>query len=370
MTPYFFIYGFVAAGVSLCFLDDAPIRRVVQNYYLVLLMFALAIFAGMRSPTVDRDFGDYVVWFDLIKAGNAPLFAWLRDPAFACMSWVVAQLGFSYSLVAFLYALLGVAATWRFAAAVSAQRWVTLLFYLLFCQYFMVLEMTEIRAAVAIPLMGLALYQASLGKRRTGIWTYLVALVFHFSVIVALPLLIMLLAGARFRTRAWLYWMIAAGIVASVAMRSIINLLSGLYRLSEYLNGGAEEHDLRVISWYALAHLVFILVPTVFLWKRLTRHQRMATLACSLGLLFFVVFGWNTGLATRLLYIFDIYWLLIMMMILEVLHDNGRVIYVGFLTLTGLALFWKSLTYMQPYSALHPWDAMLRPLANLVAVHL
>ena len=70
-------------------------------------------------------------------------------------------------------------------------------------------------------------------------------------------------------------------------MRSLIDLLSGLYRISEYLNGGEEENDLRVISWYALAHLLTIAIPVALLWKKLNLHQRMATLGCSIGLTLF-----------------------------------------------------------------------------------
>lgn len=359
MTPYFLIYGLVASGILICFLGDTTLRRVSQFLYCVVILFVLALFAGMRSPNVDRDFQNYAMWFDLIQSGDAPLIAWIRDPAFAVFSWMAAELGLGYAAVAFTYALLGLIATWRFAAAVSMQRWVTLFFYLLFCQYYIVLEMTEIRAAVAIPLMALSLYQASRGERRAAIWTYLLALLFHFSVIIALPLLALLWYGARFRTRKWLVALIAAGAIASVTMRSLIDLLSGLYRISEYMNGGAEEHDLRVISWYALAHLLTIAIPVALLWKKLSLHQRMATIGCSIGLTLFVVFGWNTGLATRCLYIFDIYWLLIMMMILETLRGNSRIFYVAFLVLVGFGLFCKSLVYVQDYSVFHDWDARL-----------
>lgn len=362
MTSYFYIYGIVAAGIFVCFLDDSPLRRVAQWAYFAVVLFVLATFAGMRSPGVDRDFNDYATWFSLIQSGDAPRLAWLRDPAFAAFSWIASRLGLAYPAVAFVYALLGLVATWRFAVAVSARRWVTLFFYLLFCQYYIVLDMTQIRAAVAIPLMALSLYCASEGRRGRATTVFLVALFFHFSVVVALPFLCLLLWGVRFRTRGWLYALIAVGALASVTMRGVIDLLSGLYRISEYLNGGAEENDLRVISWYALAHLVMIAIPVCLLWERLNLHQRMATLASSMGLMLFLIFGWNTGLATRFLYIFDLYWLLIMMMVLERVKREARVLYVAFLALVGFALFSKSLQYVQPYSVFHDWDVRLIPL--------
>jgi len=361
MIPYFVMFGLVAAGVIICFIEDRFVRRAFQGAYFIAVLIALAGFAGLRSPGVDRDFPGYVEWFDLIRSGSAPLFAWLRDPAFAGISWVVSRSGSSYSVVAFLYAVAGITATWILAFSISLERWATLLFYLFFCQFYVVWDMTEIRAAVAIPLMAVSLYLACEGRRRHAVVVYLLALVFHFSAIVVLPLLVMIFAGVRFRSRLWLLAIAAAGAVAAVTMRSLIDLLSGLYRISEYLNGGAEEHDLRVISWYALAHLLAI-IAALYFWKKLSFHQRMAVVGCGIGLMCFVVFGWNTGLATRLLYIFDVYWLLILLMILERLSGEARVLYVGLLFVFGLALFCKSLGYMQPYAVLEKWDASTAPL--------
>lgn len=358
MNAYFLIYGMVSIGIAICFIGDTGMRRLAQGVYFLLVLIALASFAGLRSPGVDRDFQDYVGWFNLIQSGAAPLFAWIRDPAFAGISYFVSRAGSSYTVVAFIYALMAITVTWALAFLISLERWATLLFYLFFCQFFLVWDMTEIRASVAIPLMACSLYLACEGRRRQASAVFLLAVLFHFSAIVGLPFLILIFAGVRFRSRAWLIGLVAGGAFAAVAMKSIIALLSGLYRISEYLNGGAEEHDLRVISWYALAHLVAIVVALLF-WKRLSLHQRMAVVACSLGLTLFLVFGWNTGLATRLLYIFDIYWLLIMMMLVEHLKGEVQVLYVGALFIVGFALYYKSLQYVDPYAMANKWDALV-----------
>lgn len=367
MSSYFFIYALVTVGIILCFIENRGVRRIAQGIYFLAVLITLSVFAGLRSPSVDADFANYAGWFGLIQSGAAPLVAWIRDPAFGAISYLVSRAGFSYSVVAFVYALAGIAATWMLAFSISLERWATLLFYLFFCQYFLVLDMTEIRAAVAIPLMACSLYLASEGRRRQAVAVFLIALIFHFSALVGLPFMILIFMGVRFRSRAWLLALIAIGAIAAVAMRSVINLLSGLYRISEYLNGGAEEHDLRVISWYALAHLLAIAVA-LFFWKKLSFHQRMAVVACGAGLMLFLVFGWNTGLATRFLYIFDVYWLLIMLMLVEHLKDEAQVLYVGALFLVGLALYCKSLQYMEPYSVLNKWDAYLDQAKNLAGV--
>jgi hypothetical protein len=367
MSAYFAIYGIVAAGIVICFLGDSAVRRIAQRVYLGAVMLILPLFAAMRSPNVDKDFHDYVLWFRLIRAGNAPWFAWARDPAFAALSYVVSRFGLSYQAVEFVYALLGLLVTWMFAVMAAERRWITLFFYLLFCQYFIVLEMTEIRSAVGIPLMACSLLLACERRRWQAVGTFAVALVFHFSAIVALPILVLLLCGVEFRSRGWVWFLAGIGTFTAIAMRSVVDLLSSLYRVSEYLNGGVEEHDLRVISWYALGHLLVIVIPAFFLWKRLSLHERVATIGCTAGLMLFVVFGWNTGLATRLLYVFDVYWLFIMMMILWRLKGEARVIFACVLAVAGLALYCKSLQYVDPYTTVEPWDASLHLPAEAIA---
>lgn len=356
MIAYFLVYAMVAIGIAICFIDNRSVRRSAQGVYFLAMLVALTSFAGFRSPNVDRDFQDYGAWFDLIQSGAAPPLAWIRDPAFAGASYVVSRAGSSFSVVAFLYALAGIAATWILAVSISLERWVTLLFYLLFCQFYIVWDMTEIRAAVGIPLMACSLYLACEGRRRQAFGVFLLALLFHFSAVVGLPLLVLLFAGVQFRSRAWLVAMAITGAVAAMTMSSVVNLLSGLYRISEYLNGGAEERDLRVISWYALAHLVTILAAMLF-WRKLSLHQRLAVIACAFGLTLFLIFGWNTGLATRFLYIFDIYWLAIMLIPVEHLRSETQVLYVGALLIVGFALYCKSLQYVDPYTVIKKWDA-------------
>ena len=74
MTPCFLIYGLVASGILICFLGDTTLRRVSQVLDCVVILFALALFASLRSPNVDRNFQNYALWFSLKLEGNARIF--------------------------------------------------------------------------------------------------------------------------------------------------------------------------------------------------------------------------------------------------------------------------------------------------------
>jgi hypothetical protein len=358
MTPYYVIYGLVLSGIPICFIDDGPVRRMAQKVYFTFIAIALVAFAGARGTMVDRDYDNYAIWFHAIASGDATPMQWLRDPTFALLSYATSLFGFSYTAVATLYALLGLISTIFFVLVASAQRWITLYFYLFFCLYYLEGEITLIRSAVAVPLMALSLYLACEEHRRKALAFYILALLFHFSVIIALPFFLMLLAGVKFRSRFWVYSLAAFGVIVSQMMSHVVEMLSGLYRISEYLNAPRTEADLPVLSWYALAHLIAIAFCVLLLWGKLSLHQRVATLLAAFGLCLFQIFIRNTGLATRFIDIFDLYWILVLVAVLEKLNGNRRFVYIAFLIMIGLALFIKSLQYVGPYSTVMNADVL------------
>src|ERR1035437_3755145 len=135
MTFYYIIYALVLGGVPICFIIDIAMRRMAQKLYFASILLILAVFAGVQAPGVSADYDVYTFWFKAIANGTATQKAWLRDPMFALISYLVSNLGQSLSLVMFIYAALSLIATIYFVFAVSAQRWATLLFYLIYCQY-------------------------------------------------------------------------------------------------------------------------------------------------------------------------------------------------------------------------------------------
>lgn len=351
MTPYYLVYALAASGVPICLIKDGPLRRAAQKIYLTIAIIVFAAFAGARSGSVDRDYQSYLYWFNLVAHDYTVPAAWFRDPAFAFMSLLVAKMGFSYPVLAFIYAILGMLATLWFVIRVTPERWRTLFFYLLFCLYFVVGVMTEIRFEVAAPLMAVSLSLACEGRRRHALGIFLLAVVFHFEAIAALPFLLLIFAGVRFKSRVWIYALIPLGIITAIEMDRVIQLLLNVYRISEYVNGGAEENDLRVVSWYALAHVLIIGAAMFTVWKRLSLNERVATVCCSLGLTLFFVFGSNTGLATRFLNLFDVFWLLLMVILLDRWRGSYRqTALIALLLLIGLGLFVKSLQFIEPYS--------------------
>jgi hypothetical protein len=349
MSAYYFIYALVLCGVPISLIDDAKIRRQCQVLYFTFILTVLAIFAGLRSPSVDHDYLNYVDWFNSIAAGTAATGLLLRDPAFGLISWVVSGVGGKFLVVALIYAVLAVLALSYFAIAAVSNRWLTLYFYLLFCDYFIVGEMTEIRSMVAIPLMAISLYFACSGDKKRSIGIYILGLTFHFSIIISLPILVLLLMGVQFRSRWWVIAFVPLSFVAIFFFNPIIEAMTGFYRISEAANQGVPDNDLSRSSWTALVHLLVIAACLLWAWKRLSLHHRVATIFSGLGLSLLLIFISNSELGFRFLALYEIYWLLLLIVLMEMLQGYKRLLYCGALCLLGFGLYNKSLQAVVPY---------------------
>lgn len=343
------MYGLVLWGVPISLIDNAKVRRQCQLLYFGFILAALALFAGLRAPTVDHDYLNYLDWFNRIAAGTASNKDLVRDPAFGLTALIVAHLGGNFLAVALTYAVFSMLALSYFAIIAVCNRWLTLYFYLLFCDYFIVGEMTEIRAMVAIPLMAISIYFACAGEKKKSIAIYFVALTFHFSVILSLPVLALLLLGVQFRSRLWVFAFVPLTFGAILFLHPIIEFMLGFYRLSEAANGGVPDNDLSRVSWTALAHLLVITAGAVWAWKSLSLHHRVAVIFSSLGLSLLLIFISDSELGFRFLGLYEIYWVLLLIVFMEMLRGYKRLLYCGALCLLGFSLYNKSLQNVVPY---------------------
>lgn len=341
---YYFIYAIVLCGVPISLIDNEKIRRLLQVGFFIITISFLVLFAGLRPNNVDNDYQNYVDWFNRIAIGTASTQDISEDPAFFLISILAIYSGLKFTAVALTYAALSFLAVLYFAATTVSNRWITVYFYLIFCDYFTIGIMTEIRAMAAIPLMAISLYFACSGYRWRSIVVFCAALAFHLSVIVALPILILILLGVKFYSRVWAISLALLTYIAVEYFESIVKFMTGSARIARALDINTIN-DMSRLSWTALAHLITIGI-SVIIWKRLSLHQRVAVLCSGVGLSLMLIFLPYTGLGYRFYYIFDLYWVLQLVVFMEMSRGYKRLIYVALLIMLGFGIYSKSLNSM------------------------
>ncbi len=354
MQWYYLIFLAALSGIPICLVNRSPLRRLCQKYYSFGLVLLLVLFAGLRSSEVDRDYMNYLGWFNGIAAGDLSVTDWLKDPAFVVVSYLLASIGFGYVGVTLIYAAVSVNAKLYFSRFVSGGRWLTLFFYLVVCRSFIRQEMTQTRASVAIVLMSISIYLASKEEKRKAILLYCFALIFHLSVLLGLPIFLLTLRGFKVRSRLWLALLLPIALVLKFALQNILQLLADFSRVSPYLNGGYDVEQVKVFTAYFVIRVAALLFVVIVYWGRLSPEQRLATLCTTVGLFFLLALSANDALALRSADVFGLFELVVFMIPMQFIRGHLRLVYAVFIICLGVGFFSASLELIGPYQLALP----------------
>lgn len=349
MGWYYLIYGIVLCGVTLSLVDNERTRQNFHRLYFPAAAVVLTLFAGLRGANVDRDYQTYLDWFHWIAAGDLVPTDWVKDPAFVLVCYIAVRLGLGYTVVTLFYAGAALATQLYFSWMMARPRWLTLFFYLVIATAFIGSEMTQTRAAVAIPLMSIAVLLAYRGEKRKALLLCLVAITFHLSAVIGLPALVLAWRQVEFRSRWWIVSLLPAALVAKAGVQTLLGPLTQVARVSVYLNGGYSTETVRLLSVYFLVRLLAVAFVTAFYWKRLAAEYRLAVFCSSLGLFIQVALSFNDALALRGAAIFFLFDVCALMVPLDYLKGHFRVLYMALLLVVGFVFFHSTLKIIDPY---------------------
>lgn len=349
MSAYYFIYCLLFIGAGISFINSKDWRLLLQKTFLPALLCLLVLFAALRSAGVDQDYPQYVDWFNSVRYGYTELIDWIKDPGFVLLLYVSSLFSRSYAIACAAASFLIVCLQYWFSKKVGAGRWVLLFLYLLFCRFFIEQDMTQIRAGIAIPLMSIALVFAFQGKKKTSVVIYCCAVCFHISALVALPILILVLFGVRFESRAWIAWLIPIGIVGAILLKPVFDLLGDFGRTSDYLNGTLDIKHLRLLSVYLILHLVVLSLIYWRLWSKVFNVERFVIVCSAFGLFFQLLLSSNSGIALRVSEVLGYFDMALFIIPLSHLRPRGLTLYALFVVAMGLVFFRSALKIIGPY---------------------
>lgn len=187
-------------------------RRTAGLRYLFIGL-AMFLVAALRSEQVDLDYQGYIEYYnDVLDAGFVNV-----EPTFILLSHFVRNIADNALLLFVVYAALGISLKLLGIAKLSRFPLASLMVY--FSGFFLLWEMTQIRAAVAGGLLLLCV--PYIRHRRLlpflALWTLAVS--FHYAALVVLPLYLLRPESAR----AWIYYLLLP--VASAIYMLNVNLV-------------------------------------------------------------------------------------------------------------------------------------------------
>lgn len=157
-----------------------------KNYLYILFGIVLFFLTAFRPIGIDNDSENYVAYF---RDYSNPLYETIVEFSFLWICKTFNQLfGDARSIFVF-YALVGIGIKWIAFRKLSNTVFLVIVIYI--GNYFIIHEFTQIRAAVASGLLLLAIKPLGDKKTWTALMLMCIAIVFHYSSVAMLPLLLL-----------------------------------------------------------------------------------------------------------------------------------------------------------------------------------
>jgi hypothetical protein len=154
--------------------------RLLEIYFIIVL---IAI-AGFRQIGIDRDSPGYYHYIVSMSQVPASTMFWTEPTQFIIAK--MALLFGDYRLFFLLYAILGVTINILAIRRLANHRFVS--YYLFICIYYALHEMTQIRAGVACGIFLMAVPDIVHRKPGKFYFKIFIAILFHYSAVIAVPL--------------------------------------------------------------------------------------------------------------------------------------------------------------------------------------
>lgn len=301
MIPYWIVFALcVLVCIPIAIAESRPrITNInTQSLYIVgvLLITILSLFSGLRSPTSDPDYFNYIDWLNL----NTPIQDWTalpsKDPLFQMIGILLRSNDENLAFLMLVISLISLSIKIRILKSPEYRGLLGLGLLFLISRFFLVHEFTQIRAGLAISLATLALIYSLERRWLLALIILALGVLTHASTIALAPLLLYS-HPANFRRKVVFCGMA----VALIALLVLYAQYSAdiVARISPYFSGEYDVKENSLLSFYFLikiATVAFLLIQ----WHELNRGMRLAVISCLYGIILTIIFLENDVLSLRL----------------------------------------------------------------------
>lgn len=234
------IYIIFALCIILAFLEDYITS--IKHYAYVGVCIMLVSYAAFRPVGFDRD--SMVYEFSFHNYDN-PVLILMYEPTFVFFSEKLRSIVSDVHILFLLYALLSIPLKfYTFRKFLPEFIFLPVLIYI--GNFYVLHDLTQIRASVAGALFLFAIFRLSEGKRKQAFFIILTGALFHYSSLILMPVLFL---NNSTLTRNWKIALYAVVPVALLLGILNVNILAEIpipgikEKLDSYQNMGAKFYD-------------------------------------------------------------------------------------------------------------------------------
>lgn len=341
--------------VILCAYSYSINRIYLQNLYLVSLFILLSLFAGMRAIDVSRDGANYAYMFDSVYQ-YSDWFTSRNELMAVVIPVTLKYLGlYSYFSVFLIFAIIGVGFKFLAIKRYSPLPLLSVLLY--YSNFFILHEMTQVRAGVATGILLLTIDDIYEKRFLRFLIKVVVASTFHISSLVFL--LVYFIDPKTINKKRYLAIFCIIIPLGVLKLINIFGLIPGLSSFStklasyEALQNGMTDVNLFNIT--TVINIFILLIQLIFIEKitSITKYSVIIIKLTYLGVVCLFIFSAVPIIAWRISELFTVISFISMPYFYYIIRP--RIISRSILVLLGFLMLFLNLFrqgLLQPYHTL------------------
>lgn len=261
---YIILVIFIITAI-LCYLEDYIKQYRLPLY--CLLGFILILVAGLREVGIDPDSENYEYTYQHYYQAKA---IDMVEPTFLLISYLLNFITSNVHILFLFYATIGI--TTKFYAFKKLTKFYFVPVLVFISYYFMLHDMTQIRAGIVSALLLVATYYITINQKKKALILILVGSLFHYSSLTLLP--IIFLRNKDFNTKNTIFWALVIPLSYIIFFAGISVLMSTSIpfvgeKLAMYQNS-VEKGKLTVaINVFDPIHIIsIILFYFIFFYRK------------------------------------------------------------------------------------------------------
>ncbi|APU47200.1 EpsG family protein [Acinetobacter junii] len=346
----FFIYSLILLVVF----NDKLSKDYLKFPY-ALSGFLFSLFIAMNVQNLSRDYINYISWFRSIQAYSLTEVVLLgsvdsgKDIGFQFLVAMIQKLiSPEYYVIYFIFSWLIFYFKYKVCSFLHFNLSIILAVWLIFSQTFILFEVTQIRAGLAIALTTYAIVRG-LYFQKNNLWTgliFLLAVGIHVSVVFLVTLYYLYVLKRFVISEKLVIGLIFSSFIlkflfSNTIISTFLAYFSSNLRFKDYLD---SNEDLSLLSVFLISKILVIFFLSFF-WENLSDFKKIIVLFSSIGCALQVTLSFNSALGLRFSELFILFSMLTFVLPLEIksLDNTAKSLYL-FIVLSFSFIFFYSTT--------------------------
>lgn len=349
--------------VSACFFVYSLILMIVFNKKLskellvipyIFCGIFISYFVSTNIAFLSRDYINYIFWFEEIRTHSFFDILFLNDTVSdkdigfqLLVSSIQNLISPQYSFLFFVFCFLIFYLKYKIVSFLPFSLSVIFALWLIFAQTFILFEVTQIRAGLAITLASYAIVRGVFFEKN-NIFTFVIflfAVSVHLSTLV-LALIYYIYIFKKFNiTPRMIIFLIFSGVILNLFFINFINFIFTKYfsenlRFTDYLE---NSESLSLFSIFLISKLLIIFFLLYF-WNSLNDFKKFIVFLSGIGCFFQITFSFNVVFGLRFSELFILFSMLTFVFPFDIKLISQPMRYLYLIFILALSLVFYSST--------------------------